>query len=313
MREKFIVVMYHHIRKKNENFFPKLNSLDFNIFKKQLNFLEKKYHIMNNQDLFDFFTKKKKFDKKSCLLTFDDGYLNHYTNVYPELKKRKLQGFFFPPSKAILKRKLMDSNKAHLLLASNVSIKKLNEELEKIFYKFKLENQIKKKFSELVIKYKLAFGFDNAETIFFKRMTQHIIPDNYREKTFKILFKKFIGIKERFLANKLYINTTQAKKMVKGGMFFGNHCDDHLWLENQSEKKQTQEILGGLKFLKSVGMNTDKWIMCYPYGSYNKTTIKILKKNNCFMGLTSKNKVFEKNIDSKFEIPRIDCNNVFEY
>ena len=31
------------------------------------------------------------------------------------------------------------------------------------------------------------------------------------------------------------------------------------------------------------------------------------------MGLTSKNKVFEKNIDSKFEIPRIDCNNVFEY
>ena len=73
--------MYHHIRKKNENFFPKLNSLDFNVFKKQLTFLEKKYHIMNNQDLIDYFTKKKKFDKKLCLLTFDDGYLNHYTNT----------------------------------------------------------------------------------------------------------------------------------------------------------------------------------------------------------------------------------------
>ena len=48
MREKFIVVMYHHIRKKNENFFPKLNSLDFNIFKKQLNFLEKKKSLIKN-------------------------------------------------------------------------------------------------------------------------------------------------------------------------------------------------------------------------------------------------------------------------
>ena len=170
MKNKFIIVMYHHVRRKKESFFPKLNSLNFDEFKKQLYFLEKNYHIMNYKDLIDVFIKKKIFYKKLCLLTFDDGYLNHYTTVYPELKKRNIQGFFFPPAKAIIKRELMDSNKAHLLLASNTSIKKLNFELKILFKKFELETKIKKSYKSLELEYKKPFGFDNAETIFFKRM-----------------------------------------------------------------------------------------------------------------------------------------------
>ena len=43
-----------------------------------------------------------------------------------------------------------------------------------------------------------------------------------------------------------------------------------------------------LKFLKNVGTNLNKWIMCYPYGSYNKDTLNILRKNKCSIGLTTK-------------------------
>ena len=247
------------------------------------------------------------------MLTFDDGYLNHYTTVYPELKRRNLQGFFFPPSKAIVKKKLMDSNKAHLLIASRVSIRKLNEELEKLYYQFKIDKIIKLDFSELIKKYKHPNAFDNAETILFKRITQHVLPDKFRKKVFDSMFKKFIKVSEKNLAENMYINKNQAKEMISNGMIFGNHCHDHLWLEYENEKNQKYQINQGLKFLKSVGMNLNNWIMCYPYGSYNKSTIKILKNKHCFLGLTSVNGAYNYKKDSNFEIPRIDCNNVFEY
>jgi peptidoglycan/xylan/chitin deacetylase (PgdA/CDA1 family) len=312
-KNKFIIVMYHHVRKKNENFFPKLNSLDYKIFIKQLDYLEKNYRIVNFQDLIDFFVNKKKFKKKLCMLTFDDGYLNHYTNVFPELKKRKLQGFFFPPSKAILERKLMDSNKAHLLLASNTPVKKLNKELEKIFYELELEKKIKKSFSDLIRVYKKPFGFDDSETIFFKRFTQHILPERFRNKVLKNLIKKFVKKSENYLAKHYYFTKKQAQEMVSNGMIFGNHCHDHLWLEKVNEKTQKLQIEKGLKFLKLIGMDLNRWIMCYPYGSYNNLTLKILKNKKCFLALTSVNKPYNNTNDQIYKIPRIDCNNVFEY
>lgn len=305
--------MYHHVRKKEEKFFPKLVSLNFKKFTNQLDYLEKNYHIANIEDLANFISKKKKTKKKLCMLTFDDGYLNHYTTVYPELKRRNLQGFFFPPSKAIVKRKLMDSNKAHLLIASKVSIRKLNKELETLYYKFKINKKNKLEFSELIKKYKHPFGYDNAETILFKRITQHVIPKKFRKKIFDSMLKKFVKISEKKLAKNMYITKRQANEMVSNGMIFGNHCHDHLWLEKESEKNQQYQINQGLNFLKSIGMKLNNWIMCYPYGSYNKSTIKILKNKHCFLGLTSVNRAYNCNIDSSFEIPRIDCNNVFEY
>lgn len=305
--------MYHQVRKKKEFFFPKLVSLKLSNFKKQLSHLEKNYHIADIDDLKDFFIKKKKFKKNLCMLTFDDGYLSHYNNVFPILKQKGLQGFFFPPSKAIEKREITDQNKAQILLASKATVQELNYELKKYFNSMKIKEKTKLDYNKLEKKFKKPYGFDDSETIFFKRMMQTVLPIDLRFKIFDLLIKKYINKNQNTLAKELYFTIKQAKLMVKEGMFFGNHCHNHLWLENQNEKIQKIEILKGLQFLKKIGMQDKGWIMCYPYGSYNKATIRILRKNDCFLGLTTINKGFDENKDSIFQIPRIDCNNVFEY
>ena len=310
---KFISVMYHQVRKKKDKFFPKLVSLKLNNFKKQINYLDKKYHIVNIDDLKDFFVKKKKFKKNLCMLTFDDGYSSHYNNVFPILKQKGFQGFFFPPSRAIENRELTDQNKAQILLASGATVHDLNEELRNLFTSMKIKEKTKLDYDKLEKKFKKPFGFDNADTIFFKRMMQTILPINFKSIIFNLLIKKYINKSQKSLAKKFYFSMTQAKLMVRGGMFFGNHCYNHLWLENHGENKQKIEILKGIDFLRKIGMKRTGWIMCYPYGSYNKTTIKILKNNDCFLGLTTINKECNIKKDSVFEIPRIDCNNVFEY
>ena len=73
--------------------------------------------------------------------------------------------------------------------------------------------------------------------------------------------------------------------MSKNGMFFGSHGHDHEWMEFL-DKSQNIEIENFLKFLKD--WKTDKFSICYPYGSYNSQTLKIVKKQKFSFGFTSK-------------------------
>jgi peptidoglycan/xylan/chitin deacetylase (PgdA/CDA1 family) len=311
-KEKILFVMYHHVRVHKESFFPKLKSIKRKTFLKHLNYLSSKYKFLNYEDLKNIFLFNKEIEQPSCCLTFDDGYKSHYEVVFPELKKRKIQGFFFPSSSPIINNGLLDSNKVHLLLAS-AKISSLTNDLENIFKKFNLETVLKISFYNLKKTYCKPFGFDNAKTIFFKRMLQFVIPENYRDFFFEILIKKYIKMNYRELNKNLYISLKEARIMVREGMFFGNHTFTHPWLSKLSIKDQKKQISLGLDFLKKIGQDTKNWIMCYPYGSYNLSTINILKSNNCLLALNTINKPFDVKKKNRFEITRVDSNNVFKY
>ena len=51
-------------------------------------------------------------------LTFDDGYSDHFLNVFPLLEKRGIKGCFFPPAQAVLEHRVLDVNKIQFVLAS---------------------------------------------------------------------------------------------------------------------------------------------------------------------------------------------------
>ena len=48
--------------------------------------------------------------------------------------------------------------------------------------------------------------------------------------------------------------------------------------------------------------------MCYPYGAYNKTTLNLLKKNGCSLGLTTVVGRAKLNEENKYLLPRFDTN-----
>ena len=74
--------------------------------------------------------------------------------------------------------------------------------------------------------------------------------------------------------------------------------------------QQYNEIKKGLDFLKEITCQ-NIWTMCYPYGSYNNNTIKVLKKLKCYVSFTTKPSRI-KNIKSLYEIPRLDTNDVYQ-
>ena len=73
-------------------------------------------------------------------------------------------------------------------------------------------------------------------------------------------------------------------------------------------KNQEYEINKSLEFLDCIGMSTNNWIMCYPYGAYNSDTLDILKDRKCAVGLTTKVGIAKIPQDHGLELPRYDTN-----
>ena len=97
--------------------------------------------------------------------------------------------------------------------------------------------------------------------------------------------------------------------MYSEGMIFGSHGDHHIYWEFLNKEKQEKELLESISFYKELNFDIKDISVCYPYGSYNNTTLEILKNNNISFALsTLVGNLTQNNIFNKYEIPRLDTN-----
>ena len=102
-------IVYHRIGKTSIN----SNYFSFNNFRKQLDYLSKYYNLLNKNDFLNKIQNKDKFDNKDIILTFDDGTIDHYKYVFPELKKRKICGIFYIPTYNVFSNKMLSVHILH--------------------------------------------------------------------------------------------------------------------------------------------------------------------------------------------------------
>ena len=93
-KNSIYIIMYHYVREIDGSKYPLLKGLEFNNFKKQIDFFSKNFNILDYSDFITIIKNKKIPEKPSILLTFDDGYIDHYQYVFPYLLKKKLTVVF---------------------------------------------------------------------------------------------------------------------------------------------------------------------------------------------------------------------------
>jgi peptidoglycan/xylan/chitin deacetylase (PgdA/CDA1 family) len=70
--------------------------LSIKTFEAQMKYLKDNgYQTISLTDLYKYFMKQKPIPEKSVVLTFDDGYENNYTAMFPVLKKYKFKATIF--------------------------------------------------------------------------------------------------------------------------------------------------------------------------------------------------------------------------
>lgn len=303
------IVMYHYVRDLAASRFPKIKGLDIIKFKRQLDYLQQNYQPVNYNQVIEFLNNSPLPDD-ACWLTFDDGYSDHYRYVFPELKKRGLQGSFFPPVKCVVDREMLDVNKIHFILASVENEEILLEELRLLYREHGIQHHTGSSFDDLYKEFAQASRMDSAKVIFIKRLMQHALPLEWRCVLVDSLFTKYVTIDEIDFANDLYMAQGQLKEMVDEGMYVGSHGYSHLWLNFESYAIQKREIEKSLDFLRDIGAPTVDWVMCFPYGAYNSNTLKILNSTSCAVGLTTKAAIANLKTNKPLELPRLDTNDL---
>lgn len=282
------IVMYHFVRELQYTRYPKINALLTSQFKEQLAYMKKYYEFVMLEDCInEVYSERNDFPSNAILLTFDDGYIDHFTTVFPLLEEKGIQGCFFPSAKAILKNEVLDVNKIHFLLASVPNINDLLRNIYNCLDRYRSTYSLESNdyyFSKLAKDTR----FDTKEIVFVKRLLQVELEEKLRKSITDELFKKYVTNDESAFSRELYMDIEQLKCMARNGMYIGSHGYNHYWLDTLSPEEQEMEIDLSLNFLKKVGAMSDNWVMCYPYGSYNDSLIGILKKKQCKLALSTK-------------------------
>ena len=299
------IVMYHYVRPIKASKFPGIKGLELDGFKRQLDYLSENFNIVSTEQVINAAKHSSPLPSDACWLTFDDGYKDHFKYVLPELLKRNLHGAFFPPKVAIQKDVVLDVNLIHHILSRADDVNHLVSSLNAhCLYSGVSESNINAFYSE----YAVPNRFDNADTIYVKRMLQHVLPEQLRSSIAAEMFKEFVGLSAAEFSTELYMSVNEVRELINNGMYVGSHGSMHYWLNKISPEEQEKDIKQSLNFLESVGASTRDWVMCYPYGAYNDSTLSLLEKFEAALGITTEMRVANLKADNSFTLPRLDTN-----
>lgn len=303
--QKLYICMYHYIRDLEYSRFPKLNGMDSKLFEQQLQFFAEKFNVIKMEELIEAVNGNGALPDKALLLTFDDGYADHYMTAFPLLIKYGMQGSFFVPGKVIDKKSLLDVNKVHFILAS-APIDELVHDLKGLLDDKKNSYDLPD-VEKLWGIYAKENRFDSADVVFVKRVLQMGIPEKLRAELTSILFERYVDSSEERFANDLYMNTDQMRMMKMEGMFFGIHGYNHLWLGNSPIEESKRDIDRALRVMEEF-INQSCWVMNYPYGDSNEELIDYISDRGCALGLSTEVRIANVGLDNSYTLPRFDCN-----
>lgn len=299
------IVMYHYVRPIMGSKYPGIKGLEIEGFKRQLDYLSEHFNIVTTEQVINACIKAKKLPSDACWLTFDDGYKDHFDYVLPELLKRNLHAAFFPPRVAVEENVVLDVNAIHHILSCVGDIHPLVIKLNELCRMHDISNE---SINDYYDEYAIANRFDDADTIYVKRMLQHVLPEAVRNSITAQLFDNCVGKGMADFSSELYMNVDDLRLLVKSGMHVGSHGSMHYWLDRLPIEQQEKDIVESLGFLENIGASTTNWVMCYPYGAYNHDTLAILKRYGAAVGITTQARKALLLADNPLALPRFDTN-----
>jgi peptidoglycan/xylan/chitin deacetylase (PgdA/CDA1 family) len=310
MKRPVTIVMYHYVRDLQRSRFPAIKGLSVERFTRQLDYIQARYTPISVEKLLEALAFGAQIlPPNPILLTFDDGYSDHFTNVFPLLDARGIQGCFFPAAQPIFEHIVLDVNKIHFILAAAPNAKALLDEVFFLLPEFQSEHALKTREAYLLAATE-EHRYDTREVTALKRLLQRELPESVRGEIVRRLFAKHVTADEAAFSCELYMSIDQIACLRHHGMHIGSHGYTHAWLNHISPEAQVVEIDRSLDFLQKLGIEKSERTMCYPYGGFNDSLLDILRSRQCRLGFTVEARVADLGTDDRLTLPRVDTNDL---
>jgi peptidoglycan/xylan/chitin deacetylase (PgdA/CDA1 family) len=301
--------MYHYVRP-----IPGLSGLYLKgrvpeEFGAQLDYIDRHYNVCSFKKVIAAVNGEAMLPARPCLLTFDDGLLDHHDYVLPQLLSRGMTGCFYVCAAPITEQLVLDVHKIHVILASRIPPSRLVDEI------FGMIDNARPLFDlptnqELYRKLATDGRFDPPDVLFVKRCLQRELPRILRGQIAASLFRKYVTRDEADFAAGYYMSLGQVRGLIDAGMEIGGHGVVHDWIGAKAGESLRRTLRDSLAFLTLVfGERPAQWLMSYPYGSYNQGAVATLRELDCGAAVTDRLGLAD-GLDRMLELPRLDTNDL---
>jgi peptidoglycan/xylan/chitin deacetylase (PgdA/CDA1 family) len=309
MGQPLTIIMYHYVRDLERSRYTDIKGLTLHDFRSQIEYVRERYNVISGEHLIAAVTEDVGLPPRAALLTFDDGYLDHFTNVFPILDGADLPGCFFPPARCVLDREVLDVNKIHYVLASASDVGEVENQVFQLMEKWgrALDLHSRDEYCALM---EDDHRFDKSQVVLVKRLLQRELPRSLRGRILDHLFDTYVDVTEEVLAEELYMSLDQVQCLRRHGMYVGSHGNHHDWMNCLDPVEQKTSVNRSLEFLDTVGTQLDQWIMCYPYGAHDTSLRSCLRERGCVAGLATGGETANLGQNDPLALPRLDTNDI---
>ena len=274
------VMMYHYIRDRGDEAESGsgIFGMPVEAFETQLDELAKYHTFVTWPEVRAALQDRKSMPSSACLLTFDDGVIDHYVNAFRVLCGRKLSGLFFVMDRS-KHEGLILAHKIHFLLAKlglpglrEAILEKLNSVQRQRFLRAEKQYQIK---------YPLVSTDSRINLL--KMILQRDLSDDV-DPLLCDLFEIHVG-SEKETAKRYYLDQEQIREMAAGGMHFGGHSRNHPWFDWIDADARTSEIKASAEWIQQF--ESGPWAFAYPYGGLSEDAPQLLRRHNFVAAFTT--------------------------
>lgn len=243
---RFLILAYHRVKKPSaDQYIEPGMYVSPAVFKRQMEIIGKYFRIVTLEKVC---REKPDIIKPPCVLTFDDGWIDFYTNVFPVLKEHQYPATVFLPTGYIgTKRMFWPDCFARLMIKRKFDTGFLSDYLKDE----KSKRELKRKFSR-----------KNLHELI------NLIKRCSMEQKFDVIGRIFKGsdlIKEN---QSDFLDWDQVCRMKESKLvFFGSHTSEHIILTSASKERVVAELYGSKEeLLKRNVVSSDFVPFCYPNG-----------------------------------------------
>jgi len=251
---------YHRIGDPNvDDFDPNVFSASVEEFESQLQLLKQHFNIISVDELVIMTKSGAPLTDRYAVITFDDGYIDNYTNAYPLLKKHNIKAAFYVPIHYIDHPQIPWWDEiAWLVNNTTKTTIKLNSWTQGVALNIGTKKMAIRRVLEAIKK-------DSSVSMATKLEELRTVAN--------------ITMPEQIKNKPLFMNWQQLKTMSDEKMHIGSHGCSHNILSYLSEQDQIDEVVNSKERIEQQ-LNIKVTSLAYPVGkkyTFNDLTMRVTK------------------------------------
>ncbi len=297
LRGKVTILMYHRVVTDVElstEFIPPGMYVTSETFDRQVRFLREHFEVLSMHELLSMWRERSwNAERRYCVITFDDGWLDNYLHAFPVLRRYDVPATIFLPTGLIgtslwfWPERLGWLSRRFALLPSNQRARIVASLRQGDSWLNDIARALATGQSDQLI--------ECCKTVAHQRVEE--LTSRLAEQ-----------MKARLPDQRVVMNWEEVEEMSAARISFGSHSVAHKILTTVSNAELHEEVHGSLQDLRKRNLNLVP-VFCYPNGDYSPAVVRCVESAGYCAATTTEAGWEDGETSQLFRLKRIGVHN----